>query len=67
MDIMQIGPITIRWTKDIKAEQEKSDKAKAISVKLLDTLLAKIVRYQAALERWGVSEGVMKGKDKEGK
>lgn len=63
---MIIGPITIRWTKDIKAEQVQHDKAKLISNKLLEHLLHDNRQYKAALHRWGVSEGVIKGKDKEG-
>ena len=60
---MIIGPITIRWTKDIQAEQDKRAKAKAISAKITDSLLAKIDRYRIELERWGLSEGVIKGKE----
>ena len=54
---MTIGPITVRWTKDIKAEQDRRDKAKVVSAKLVEVLLRK---YTDALEaRWGLSEGMI--------
>jgi len=69
---MIIGPLTIRWTKDIKAEQAafraaveaKHDKAKVISAKIVERLLHDNRQYKAALHRWGVSEGVIKGKER---
>ena len=59
---MIIGPLTIRRTKDIQEEQVTRDKAKAVSSKLIEMLLHDNRRYKAALQRWGVSEGVIKGK-----
>ena len=56
---MIIGPIIIRWTKDVKAEQDKRDYAKAVSARLVGMLLADNTHYKAALRRWGLSEGLI--------
>ena len=56
---MTIGPITIRWTKDIKAEQAERDKARHVSAALTEALLHDNRRYKAILRRWGLSESLI--------
>ena len=56
---MIIGKWTIRKTSDIKAEQVKRDKAKAVSAKLVEFLLHNNKCYKAILRRWGLSEGLI--------
>ena len=53
---MVIGPVTIRWTKDIKAEQAARIKAKAISAKMVELMLYDNRRFKAILRRWGLSD-----------
>jgi hypothetical protein len=52
---MQIGPITIRWTKDVEAEQDIRDKARAVSAALVEQLLhaAKLTETRKAEEAGG--------------
>ena len=59
---MQLGPLTIRRTKHVQAEQDIRYKVKAAMAALVENLLHDNRRYKAALQRWGVSEGVIKGK-----
>ena len=56
---MVIGPYTVRRTADIEAEQAKRDRAKAVSAKLVETLLHTHRRDKAILRRWGLSEGLI--------
>ena len=63
---MVIGPYTVRRTADIEAEQAerdeeqaKRDRAKAVSAKLVETLLHTHRRDRAILRRWGLSEGLI--------
>ena len=56
---MRIGPITVRWTADIEAEQAKRVKAKAVSTKLVELILAENTAYRAQAHRWGLSEGLI--------
>ena len=56
---MVIGPYTVRRTADIEAEQAKRDRAKAVSAKLVETLLHTHRQYRAILRRWGLSEGMI--------
>ena len=56
---MVIGPVTIRLTKDIKAEQAERDKAKSVSAKLVELLMHTHRRDRAILRRWGLSEGMI--------
>ena len=56
---MVIGPVTIRLTKDIKAEQAERDKAKAVSAKLVELLMHTHRRDRVILRRWGLCEGLI--------
>ena len=56
---MQIGSWTIRRTKDVEAEQDKRDKAKAVSARLVELLLDESRRHKATVRRWGLSEGLI--------
>ena len=56
---MIIGPFTIRWTKDIQAEQAKRDSAKRVSVALTEALLHDNHRYKALMAHWGQSEDII--------
>ena len=56
---MVIGPVTIRLTKDIKAEQAERDKAKAVSAKLVELLMHTHRRDRAILRHWGLCEGLI--------
>ena len=56
---MTIGPITIRWTKAVQAEQRHRDTAKRISAKVAALLLDENRQYKAILRTWGLSEGVI--------
>ena len=56
---MTIGPITIRWTKAVQAEQRHRDTAKRISAKVASLLLEENRRYKGILRRWGMDEGVI--------
>lgn len=68
---MNIGPITIRWTKDIERERSedakakeqawiKNKKAKALTNALIHKQTAELVELKAKLHRWGLDEGVVK-------
>ena len=52
------GPITIRWTKDVQAEQVKRDDAKRVSARLVELLMHTHRQDKAILRRWGLSEGL---------
>ena len=56
---MTIGPIIIRWTKTVQAEQRHRDTAKRISVKVASLLLEENRQYKDILRAWGLSEGVI--------
>ena len=56
---MTIGPIIIRWTKTVQAEQRHRDTAKRISVKVASLLLEENRQYKDILRTWGLSEGVI--------
>ena len=56
---MVIGPITVRWTKTVQAEQRQRDTAKRISAKVASLLLAENRQYKDILRDWGLSEGVI--------
>ena len=56
---MIIGRWTKRMTADVEAEQAKRVKAKAISTKLVELILAENVAYRAQAHRWGLSEGII--------
>lgn len=53
---MIVGPVTIRWTKDIKAEQARRAKAKRLSVAVTEALLHDNTRYKALLRQHGLSK-----------
>ena len=58
---MVIGPLTIRRTKTVEAEQAKRAKSKAISNKMVGLMLHDNRRFKAILHRWGLSEGIIEG------
>ena len=55
---MIIGPIVIRWKKDVIKEHDKRTKAKAVSAKVMEITLAQSIAYRDRIRRWGLSEGV---------
>ena len=57
---MTIGPITVRWTKDVVDEADKRAYGKAVAAKVYEGLLFKNLRYKALIERWGIEEGVVR-------
>ena len=57
--MMVIGPVTIRWTKDIITEQIKRDDAKRVSARLVELLMHTHRRDRAILRHWGLCEGLI--------
>ena len=56
---MTIGPIVVRWTRAVQAEQRQRDTAKRISAKVASLLLEENRQYKDILRTWGLSEGVI--------
>lgn len=56
---MIIGPLTIRRTKDVEAEQARQARAKAVRNKLVALLLSENTHQKAVLRRWGLLEPLM--------
>ena len=56
---MTIGPIIIRWTKTVQAEQRHRDTAKRISAKVASLLLEENRQYKAVMDAYYLSEGVI--------
>ena len=57
---MQLGPITVRWTKDIEAEQADRNRKKKISLALTQALMDDNRRLKAEYKRWGIDEHLIK-------
>lgn len=56
---MRLGPITIRWTKDVEAEEAKRNTSNAIRNKMVAKLLQQNSQYRAILHRWGLDAGLL--------
>ena len=50
-------PLTIRWTKDVEAEQAAKAKSNTIRNKLVAKLLHESIQLKAILHRWGLDQG----------
>ena len=57
---MKIGPVTVRWTKDIEAEQTDRAKKKRATTSLMQALLDDNRRLKAEYKRWGIDEHLIK-------
>ena len=57
---MTIGPITIRWTKDVVNEADKRAYGKAVAAKVLEGVMFRNLQYKVLIERWGIQEGVVR-------
>ena len=56
---MRIGPITVRWTVDVEAEQAKLAKSRAVSAKVTDMLLLELRRYKGMAYDYCLEEGLI--------
>ena len=56
---MKIGPITIRRTKAVEAEQAKREHRNQARNKVVALLLKENNYYKAEFQRWGIKEGMI--------
>ena len=58
---MTIGPITIRLTKAVEAEQHEAESTARVQRRRIILLAAELVKLKTVLHKWGLDEGLCDG------